>query len=98
MSIPVDAGLLALACSLLPILWLALRDPKRLRVSGGDRQAALSMRARQVLALLSVLPGVVLVLLRDWPGLLVWAGALPALGWVTVLALSARASSTRLPN
>lgn len=98
MSIPVTAALFALAASLAPLLLLALRDPKRLRISGGDRETSLTTRARQALALLSLVPGAMLVLLRDWPGLLVWAGALPALGWLLVLTLSARTTRVRAPN
>ena len=90
MSIPLTAALYALAASLAPLLLLALRDPKRLRVSGGDRSAAHATRTRQALALLSLLPGALLFWSRDGPGLLVWAGALPCLGWALVLLLSAR--------
>lgn len=93
MSTPLEAALIALGVSLLPLLPLALRDPKRLRVSGGDRTLAHGTAARRALALLGLLPGAVLIVLRDWPGLLVWAGALPLLGWALVALLSRRTAT-----
>lgn len=71
---------LALACSLAPLLWLALRDPKRLRSLRRPVPAA----PRPLLVFLALLPGLALMLRGHWPAFLVWSGALTACGWLLV--------------
>lgn len=88
-------SLYALLASLAPLLLLALRDPKRLRAQGLARAAAHSRRARALLGVLALLPGLLLLAWRDWHGLLIWGGALPCLGWALTMWLSAARHTLR---
>jgi len=78
---------IAIAVSLLPVLTLALRDPKRLR-SRRSAQRTAAASERRVLAVLALVPGLVLATLGQWPAFLIWLGSVSAAGWLLVLWLS----------
>lgn len=80
-----SASLLAIAFSLILLIVLALRDPKRIRTSGLAVQTSapvpLSRGARRMLGWSSLLPGLALAAADQWPALLIWLGACCSLGW-----------------
>lgn len=78
MSLAVLSGVLLSAIAL---LWLARRDPKRLRVLGQRRAAATPM-ARRLATLVVLTPGGILLFCGQWAELLIWLGAVLALGWL----------------
>lgn len=78
---------ISIAVSLLPLLVLALRDPKRLR-SRRSAQRGAATRERRALATTSLVPGVVLALMGEWPAFLIWLGSVAAVGWLLVLWLA----------
>ncbi|HET8881690.1 MAG TPA: hypothetical protein VFM56_05890 [Solimonas sp.] len=71
---------IAIIPSVLALLRLAQRDPKRLRLLGRRRDAA-GTRERRALAALALGPGLVLAVCGLWPALLIWMGLLLAAGW-----------------
>lgn len=85
---------LTLAISLLPLILIALRDPKRLR-SLRDKRAPSSSSTRRALTAVVVLPGLALCVIGQWPAFLIWLGSVTALGWIFVLWL-ARAPISKL--
>jgi hypothetical protein len=89
------AAALAILPSLLLLLWIALRDPKRLR---SRRLATVPMtpRRRAALASLLLLPGAGLIGLSQWPAFLIWLGAVLTCGWLLVQVLAG--STTRAPH
>ncbi len=78
---------LALVVSLLPLILLALRDPKRLR-SLRDRRAPSSSNARRAMTAVVLLPGLALCVIGEWPAFLIWLGGVTALGWLVVMWLA----------
>jgi len=72
--------------SLLLLLPIALRDPKRLRSL--RRPVPSPGRERQLLGWGALLPGAALVLLGQWPALLIWLGTVTTLGWLLVQLLA----------
>jgi len=88
-------ALLAVAVSVAVIGFIALRDPKRLRVHHGEaaNQMALSARQRQLLTLIAVMPGLLLTLTGWWSAAVMWVGATVTLLWLFSLLLSRRPSS-----
>lgn len=72
--------------SLLLLLPIALRDPKRLRSL--RRPVPKPGRERQLLGWGTLLPGAALVLLGQWPALLIWLGTVTTLGWLLVQLLA----------
>lgn len=90
MSLTATAVTIALMVSLLPLSLIARHDPKRLRSITDAGVAPHRGRTRQWLAACTLLPGVVLIGLSDWPAFLIWLGALVALGWALVQLLAAR--------
>ncbi|HEY0974161.1 MAG TPA: hypothetical protein VGE57_06680 [Solimonas sp.] len=75
---------LTLALSFTPLLRIALRDPKRLR-SLRSRLATATPAERRWLATLTLLPGVALCLIGQWPAFLIWIGGVTAGGWTLAL-------------
>ena len=91
MSTTAIAVTLALLASLLPLLLLALGDPKRLRsLAIPSPSMPMGIGARRALTLTVLLPGVVLITLGYWPAFLIWLGGLIASGWLVVQLLAAR--------
>ena len=90
MSLTALAVTLALIASLLPLVLLARRDPKRLRSIAANAVTPYANRTRQVLAVVVLLPGAILIGLGYWPAFLIWLGGLAALGWLLVQVLAAR--------
>lgn len=90
MSLTATAVSIALIASLLPLLRLAQRDPKRLRSVAADAVVPHGSRTRQLLAGTVLLPGAVLMALAYWPAFLIWLGGLIASGWLMVQLLAAR--------
>lgn len=90
MMLTATAVTLALTASLLPLLLLAQRDPKRLRSQAVSASAPHGRRLRQVLASAVLLPGVVLMGLGYWPAFLIWLGGVTTGGWLLVQLLAAR--------
>jgi len=92
MSLTAGAAALALLISLVPLIVLGHRDPKRLRSRRAAAGAVMPLggRSRQGLTALVLAPGLVLGVTSLWPALLVWLGALIALGWLLVLLLGRR--------
>lgn len=91
MSPTVIAACLALVVSLLSLLLIARRDPKRLRsLAAASLPTPMSARARRRLTLAVLLPGVMLIVLGYWPAFLIWLGGLIASGWLMVQLLAAR--------
>lgn len=90
MSLTATAAGIALLLSLLPLILIGYRDPKRLRSRRGSATATLPLarRPRQLLTALVLAPGVLLIGSGLWPALLIWLGALIALGWALVLTLA----------
>lgn len=82
-----DYATFALLVSLLPLILLALRDPKRLR-SLRDRRAPSSQNARRGFTAAVLLPGVALCLIGQWPAFLLWLGGVTAGGWILVMWLA----------
>lgn len=78
-----SAGLafIAMLCSALPLLLLALRDPKRLRSQ--RRRASATVLERRGLAGLAVLP--MFFLLNNAPALLLWLAGVLVVGWLLAL-------------
>ena len=83
-------ALFAIIVSVLPLMLLAWRDPKRL---GGlrRRSEALGPAARRGLAVVVLLPGVALGVIGQWPAFLIWLGAISAAGWLLAQMLGAEA-------
>ncbi len=85
--------------SLVLLIPLALRDPKRLRsVAKQGHKAARPMESamRRLLGWGSLLPGIALIVAGQWPALLIWLGAVTALAWSFTQSLAvAAASGTR---
>lgn len=81
-------GLAAVASlvSLLLLLPIALRDPKRLRSL--RRPAPKPGVERKLLGWGTLLPGAVLVLMGHWPAFLVWVGVVTTAGWLLVNGLA----------
>lgn len=77
---------LTIFVSLLLLLPIALRDPKRLRSI--DRSAPKPGRERALLGWGSLLPGLVLALLGEWPAFLIWLGGVTTLAWLLVQLLA----------
>lgn len=90
MSVTAISVTLALMASLLPLVLLARRDPKRLRSSATHAVTPHASRTRQALAAAALLPGAILIGLAYWPAFLIWLGGLTALGWLLVQLLAAR--------
>jgi hypothetical protein len=87
------ASIAALVPSLLLISLIALRDPKRLRNRPGvDSALARAVQwtpaKRRVATGLALLPAVPLIAVGAWPALLIWLGALLAIGWLWVNVLA----------
>lgn len=78
---------LALAISLLPLILIALRDPKRLR-SLRDRRTPSSSNARRAMTAVVLLPGLALCVIGEWPAFLLWLGGVTAIGWIFVMWLA----------
>lgn len=90
MSLTATAVIAALAASLLPLVLLARRDPKRLRAIRARLPSAHGRGARQALTAAVLLPGAVLIALGYWPAFMIWLGALIASGWLLVQLLAVR--------
>ncbi|WP_293397271.1 hypothetical protein [Nevskia sp.] len=90
MSLTAIAASLALIASLLPLLLIARRDPKRLRGLAATHLAPHGRGPRRTLTLFVLLPGAVLIGFGDWPAFLIWLGALTASGWLLVQWLAVR--------
>lgn len=90
MSLTATAVTLSLFASLLPLLLIAQRDPKRLRSVAASAATPHSRRTRQMLTAVALLPGAILMALSYWPAFLVWLGGTTASGWVLVQVLAAR--------
>lgn len=87
MDLAVSLGVLV---SVSTLVWLALRDPKRLRVLGrGRAAAATALRRRATLIVLA--PGAAFTGCAAWAELLIWAGAVLAAGWLLTQMLAVRA-------
>jgi len=82
---------LAILPSLLLLLWVALRDPKRLR-SRRSTTVPMTPRRRGLLASLIFLPGAGLIGLSQWPAFLIWLGAVLTCGWLLVQVLARSAA------
>jgi protein-S-isoprenylcysteine O-methyltransferase Ste14 len=80
-------AVIAIAVSLLPLIVLALRDPKRLRSRRSAQRGALA-NERRTLSIVVLVPGVVLGVLGEWPAFLIWLGSASAAGWLLVLWLA----------
>jgi hypothetical protein len=78
---------LTLTLSLLPLIALALRDPKRLRSRRSARRGA-SRAERRVFAMASLVPGVLLAAVGQWPAFLIWLGGIAIAGWLLALSLA----------
>src|SRR3546814_1569635 len=76
MGLVVLCGVLLSAWAL---LWLARHDPKRLRVLG-RRHAAAALAPRRLAVLIALAPGLAMLLRADWAELMIWAGAVLAIG------------------
>ncbi len=90
-------SLLSVTVSLLPLIALALNDPKRLRsLRLASRSGGLP---RPLLAAVTLLPGLLLAASGHWPAFLIWLGATAAGGWllVQILAYSARPTAADTP-
>ncbi|HEY9547239.1 MAG TPA: hypothetical protein VIR56_14610 [Solimonas sp.] len=87
MGLVVLCGVLLSACAL---LWLARHDPKRLRVLG-RRHAAAALAPRRLAVLIALAPGLAMLLRADWAELMIWAGAVLAIGWLLTQTLAVRA-------
>ncbi len=81
------AATLAILPSLLLLLWVALRDPKRLR-SRRSTTVPMTPRRRGLLASLILLPGAGLIGLSQWPAFLIWLGTVLTFGWLLVQVLA----------
>ena len=79
--------------SLLLLLPIALRDPKRLRSL--RRPAPKPGIERKLLGWGTLLPGVALALTGQWPAFLVWLGVVTTAGWLLVNSLAQRPADTR---
>lgn len=82
-----DYATLALVISVLPLILLALRDPKRLR-SLRDRRAPSTQAARRAFTAGVLLPGLALCVIGQWPAFLIWLGGVTAGGWILVMWLA----------
>ncbi len=82
------AASLALFCSLPPLLWLALRDPKRLRSLRRQGSPPANPGTRRLLATIVALPGIALAGLALWPPFLIWMGGITLAGWLFAQALA----------
>lgn len=83
-------ALMASSCTL---VLLALRDPKRLRaVAQRGLRAGVpwTPSARWFFAGATLTPGVLLMLVGQWPAFLIWFGATAAVGWALAQALAPR--------
>ena len=83
-------ALLAIGISVPLLAWIGLRDAKRLRAQEADspsRQPVTS-RARRVVALASVAPGVLLLASGWWSSAVMWLGGTVTLVWLWVLWLA----------
>jgi hypothetical protein len=83
----------AIAPSLAALVWLALRDPKRLRSMRRHDKAATRARPhpralRRLLTLVALLPGAALCIAGQWPAFLIWMGATISVGWLLVQILA----------
>lgn len=75
--------LLAMAVSLVAMLYLRNTDPKRRR---SHRLPVLHQKRHQSLGwILSVIPGVVLLLLHVYPAFIMWFAAFSLIGWLIAL-------------
>lgn len=87
--------------SLLALVPLAARDPKRLRTSSqiGDKafRRPLSGRQRRALGALAIAPGAVLAASGLWAAFLIWIGLATASGWALAQSL-AEGSRTSLSS
>lgn len=90
MSLTATAVTIALIASVLPLLLLAQRDPKRLRSVAAHGVAPHGKAIRQILAAVTLLPGAVLMAFSYWPAFLIWLGGITVGGWVLVQVLAAR--------
>lgn len=90
MSLTATAVTLSLISSLVPLLMLARRDPKRLRSSAVATLKPHSAASRQMLTVAALLPGITLMGLGYWPAFLIWLGGLTVAGWALVQLLAAR--------
>lgn len=93
-----SASLLGILVSLCALAVLAWRDPERRRAGGrGGSPAAqspmLGVGSRRALAAAALAPGAVLIVLGEWAGLTIWAGALLSVGWALAAGLSNARSS-----
>ncbi|AXQ29358.1 hypothetical protein D0B54_11930 [Solimonas sp. K1W22B-7] len=77
---------IASLASLLLVLPIALRDPKRLRSL--RRPVPRAGAERRVLGWGTLLPGLGLALAGQWPAFLIWLGAVTTLGWLLVQLLA----------
>lgn len=83
---------LASLISLLLLLPIALRDPKRLRSL--RRPAPKPGIERKLLGWGTLLPGVALVAMAQWPAFLVWLGVVTTAGWLLVNGLAQKPGDT----
>ena len=79
-------AVIALLCSALPLLLLALRDPKRLRSQ--RRRVRATAVERRGLTGLAVLPS--FFILGDAAALLLWLAGILVMGWLMALWLARR--------
>ena len=86
----ITAALLSIVFSGALLAMLGVRDPKRLRASHAARRHELVLSApmRRAAGWLVLAPALVLVALSQWWALLIWFGAICALGWLTANVLS----------
>lgn len=90
----VAATLLALALSTALLGLLAWRDPKRLRNRLRPGPEPLPPGLRRALGWASLLPGLVLAFVGQWPALLIWLGACCSLGWALTQVLAPAGTTT----
>ncbi|NKF21236.1 hypothetical protein [Solimonas marina] len=77
--------------SVLALLWLAWRDPKRRRTAG----LASGPAVRRLAVIVLLLPGAALIALGAWAELLIWAGLSSAAGWLFTQGLAVPGTAHR---
>lgn len=80
------AAIVGCVLSLPPLLWLAWRDPKRLRSL--RRRPMRPAVSRGLVAILLLVPGLLLAAGGLWPAFLIWFGSLAVGGWIFTLLLA----------
>lgn len=80
-------SIVAIFVSMISLLVLGLRDPKRLRTQSKHLQQSmepLPIGARRVLTAIALAPGLLLAFFGFWQPFLVWLGATCTLAWLAV--------------